>query len=94
MLWALGLASGAVLDGYIRLLLLIAVAVVLMRVNEGHRRLQMALTDPGQSTRAITLSGDRVCQRESAPFRWAFNGSAFFFAVPITGSFDVTSGRF
>jgi hypothetical protein len=37
LLWALGLASGAVLNGYIHLLLLIAVAVVLIRVIQGRR---------------------------------------------------------
>ena len=37
LLWALGLASGTVLNGYIHLLLLIAVAVVLIRVIQGRR---------------------------------------------------------
>lgn len=37
ILWALGLASGAVLNGYIHLLLLIAVAVVLIRIIQGRR---------------------------------------------------------
>jgi hypothetical protein len=37
VLWALGLASGAVLHGYIHLLLLIAIAVVLIRVIQGRR---------------------------------------------------------
>jgi hypothetical protein len=37
VLWALGLASGAVLNGYIHLLLIIAIAVVLIRVIQGRR---------------------------------------------------------
>ncbi len=37
VLWALGLASGAVLSGYIHLLLVIAVAVLLIRLIQGRR---------------------------------------------------------
>ena len=37
VLWALGLASGATLNGFIHLLLLIAIVVVLIRVIQGQR---------------------------------------------------------
>ncbi len=37
VLWALGLASGTTLYGFIHLLLLIAIAVVLIRVIQGRR---------------------------------------------------------
>ena len=37
VLWALGMASGATLNGFIHLLLLIAIAVVLIRVIQGRR---------------------------------------------------------
>ena len=37
VLWALGIASGATLNGFIHLLLLIAIVVVLIRVIQGRR---------------------------------------------------------
>ena len=37
VLWALGLVTGATLNGFIHLLLLIAIAVVLIRVIQGRR---------------------------------------------------------
>ena len=37
VLWALGLVTGATLNGFIHLLLLIAIAVVLIRVIHGRR---------------------------------------------------------
>lgn len=37
VLWALGLVTGSTLGGFIHLLLLLAVAVVLIRVIEGRR---------------------------------------------------------
>lgn len=48
ILWAPGLASGAVLNGYIHLLLLIAVAVVLIRIIRGRRILQVAILNTRQ----------------------------------------------
>ena len=37
VLWALGLVSGTMLNGYIHLLLIVAIAVVLIRVITGQR---------------------------------------------------------
>jgi hypothetical protein len=37
VLWALGLVSGTTLNGFIHLLLLIAIAVVLIRIIQGRR---------------------------------------------------------
>lgn len=37
VLWALGIASGATLNGFVHLLLLIAIVVVLLRVIQGRR---------------------------------------------------------
>lgn len=37
VLWALGLASGATLNGFIHILLVIAIVVVLLRVIQGRR---------------------------------------------------------
>ena len=37
VLWALGLVSGTMLNGYIHLLLIVAIAVVLIRVIQGQR---------------------------------------------------------
>ncbi len=37
VLWALGMVTGATLNGFIHLLLLIAVVVVLLRVIQGRR---------------------------------------------------------
>jgi len=37
VLWALGLATGATLNGFIHLLLVIAVVVLLIRVIQGRR---------------------------------------------------------
>lgn len=37
VLWALGLVTGSTLGGFIHLLLLLAVAVVLIRIIEGRR---------------------------------------------------------
>ena len=37
VLWALGLATGATLNGFIHLLLIIAVVVVLIRILQGRR---------------------------------------------------------
>jgi hypothetical protein len=37
ILWALGLATGATLNGFIHLLLIIAVVVVLLRVIQGRQ---------------------------------------------------------
>ncbi|MFO1006733.1 MAG: lmo0937 family membrane protein [Planctomycetaceae bacterium] len=39
VLWALGLATGATLNGFIHILLIIAIAVVLIRVIQGRRPL-------------------------------------------------------
>jgi hypothetical protein len=39
VLWALGLATGATLNGFIHILLLIAIAVVLIRIIQGRRPL-------------------------------------------------------
>jgi hypothetical protein len=39
VLWALGMATGATLNGFIHLLLVIAVVVVLLRVIQGQRPL-------------------------------------------------------
>jgi hypothetical protein len=37
VLWALGLASGATLNGFIHILLVIAIVVVLLRLIQGRR---------------------------------------------------------
>ena len=37
VLWALGLVSGTMLNGYIHILLIVAIAVVLIRVIQGQR---------------------------------------------------------
>ena len=37
ILWALGLASGATLNGFIHILLVIAIVVVLIRIIKGQR---------------------------------------------------------
>ena len=37
ILWALGMVTGATLNGFIHLLLVIAIVVVLLRVIEGRR---------------------------------------------------------
>ena len=37
VLWALGLVTGATLNGYIHILLVVAVAVVLIRIIQGQR---------------------------------------------------------
>ena len=37
VLWALGITTGATLNGFIHLLLLIAVVVVLIRIIQGRR---------------------------------------------------------
>ena len=37
VLWALGLVTGATLNGYIHILLIVAVAVVLIRIIQGQR---------------------------------------------------------
>ena len=37
VLWALGLATGATLNGFIHLLLIIAVVVVVIRILQGRR---------------------------------------------------------
>jgi hypothetical protein len=37
VLWALGLATGATLNGFIHILLVIAIVVVLLRVIQGRR---------------------------------------------------------
>jgi len=37
VLWALGLATGATLNGFIHILLVIAVVMVLLRVIQGRR---------------------------------------------------------
>lgn len=37
VLWALGLASGATLNGFIHILLIIAIVVVLLRLIQGRR---------------------------------------------------------
>jgi hypothetical protein len=37
ILWALGLASGATLNGFIHILLIVAIVVVLLRVIQGRR---------------------------------------------------------
>lgn len=37
VLWALGLASGATLNGFIHILLVVAVVVVLIRIIQGRR---------------------------------------------------------
>lgn len=37
VLWVLGLASGATLNGFIHILLVIAIVVVLLRVIQGRR---------------------------------------------------------
>lgn len=37
ILWALGLATGATLNGFIHILLVIAIVVVLLRVIQGRR---------------------------------------------------------
>jgi hypothetical protein len=39
VLWALGLATGATLNGFIHILLIIAIAVVLIRIIQGRRPL-------------------------------------------------------
>jgi Family of unknown function (DUF5670) len=39
VLWALGLATGATLNGFIHILLVIAIVVVLIRVIQGRRPL-------------------------------------------------------
>jgi hypothetical protein len=39
ILWLLGLVSGYTLGGYIHILLVIAIVVVLLRVNSGRRPL-------------------------------------------------------
>ncbi|MCY3009259.1 MAG: lmo0937 family membrane protein [Planctomycetota bacterium] len=37
VLWALGLATGATLNGFIHILLVVAIVVVLLRVIQGRR---------------------------------------------------------
>lgn len=37
VMWALGLATGATLNGFIHILLLIAIVVVLIRIIQGRR---------------------------------------------------------
>ena len=37
VLWALGMVTGATLNGFIHLLLIVAIVVVLLRVIEGRR---------------------------------------------------------
>lgn len=37
VLWALGLASGATLNGFIHILLVVAVVMVLIRIIQGRR---------------------------------------------------------
>jgi hypothetical protein len=37
ILWALGLASGATLNGFIHILLVIAIVVVLIRIIQGRK---------------------------------------------------------
>ena len=39
VMWALGLATGAMLNGFIHILLVVAVVVVLLRIIQGRRPL-------------------------------------------------------